>query len=418
MKTAAIGGACLALVCSGIAGCDGSDGSECASEGGWRRTCGRACVDSSSDPAHCGACDRPCETGVCRLGGCCLRLARRADELDLLFVIDNSGSVWEQQASLAEQLPRMVTALGTGDLDSDGERDFEPPRSVHVGVVTSDMGVGGFDIPTCEEAELGDDAILLDAGDLSIPGCVPGDYSFLDYRPGYDPVAFAEDLGCMVRAGRDGCGWEQPLEAALKAVTPSTSPTRFAMDTTGHADGANVGFMRQDAVLAVVLLTDEDDCSVADPELFDPSSGTYEGGLNLRCFDHPAAAHPVARYVDGLLAVKEQPGQLVYAVIAGVPADLAAEGVGNEEILADDRMQQVLDDADPDRLRSSCTKPDGTVAYPPRRMVEVARGLRDRGAQTTVQSICEADLAPAVDAVLRALADVDVSLSDGLLCPL
>ena len=31
--------------------------------------------------------------------------------------------------------------------------------------------------------------------------------------------------------------------------------------------GANAGFLREDAVLAIVLVADEDDCSVSDPDL-------------------------------------------------------------------------------------------------------------------------------------------------------
>ena len=50
-------------------------------------------------------------------------------------------------------------------------------------------------------------------------------------------------------------GFEQQLEATLKAVTPSTAATRFFGDTTGHADGANAGFRREGAVLAIVFHT-------------------------------------------------------------------------------------------------------------------------------------------------------------------
>ncbi|MDQ3366665.1 MAG: hypothetical protein M3680_14670 [Myxococcota bacterium] len=33
-------------------------------------TCGGACRDVATDPAHCGACDRPCASGTCSAGQC------------------------------------------------------------------------------------------------------------------------------------------------------------------------------------------------------------------------------------------------------------------------------------------------------------------------------------------------------------
>ena len=38
-------------------------------------------------------------------------------KVDLLFVVDNSGSMSEEQRALAEQFPVMVRMLATGDLD-------------------------------------------------------------------------------------------------------------------------------------------------------------------------------------------------------------------------------------------------------------------------------------------------------------
>ncbi len=47
---------------------------------------------------------------------------------------------------------------------------------------------------------------------------------------GYDPDALATDVERVVAGlGIGGCAFEQPLEAALKAVSPSSRPTRCAM---------------------------------------------------------------------------------------------------------------------------------------------------------------------------------------------
>ena len=69
------------------------------------------------------------------------------DQVDVLFVIDNSGSMSEEQVKLSKELPRLVRVLASGDLDgvpnADGQPDFQPVASLHLGVVSSDLGVNG-----------------------------------------------------------------------------------------------------------------------------------------------------------------------------------------------------------------------------------------------------------------------------------
>src|SRR5687768_8730806 len=63
------------------------------------------------------------------------------DQVDLLFVIDNSGSMAEEQVKLNAQLPRLVQVLTTGDFDgtpnADGQLDFKPVGSLRLGVVST-----------------------------------------------------------------------------------------------------------------------------------------------------------------------------------------------------------------------------------------------------------------------------------------
>lgn len=73
-------------------------------------------------------------------------------ELDLLFVVDNSGTMTEEQAALTRELPEMMRAITEGDLDVDGTPESQPFDSVRVGAITSDMGVGGFTVPNCDVA--------------------------------------------------------------------------------------------------------------------------------------------------------------------------------------------------------------------------------------------------------------------------
>src|SRR6185295_7150212 len=93
------------------------------------------------------------------LGGCGHLEVRN---LDLLFVVDDSGSMKEEQASLQRELPHMIERLTTGDIDGDGDADQLPIDELHLGVVSSDMGLVGISgIDKCEG--LGDDGLLLHA---------------------------------------------------------------------------------------------------------------------------------------------------------------------------------------------------------------------------------------------------------------
>jgi hypothetical protein len=337
--------------------------------------------------------------------------------VDLLLVVDNSNSMAEEQASLAAELPSLVRSLvEPPDADADGQPDWVPIPDLRVGVVTTDMGTGGFAVTTCVRSDFGDDGVLRTAGNPGLTGCMATYPPFLQFEPsgGTPAEAFAADVSCVATVGTGGCGFEQPLEAALKALSPAAPtastgpgyvPPRFFRDTRGHGDGANDGFVRDDSLLAVVVVTDEEDCSALDPTFFDPSSPTYGAtDLNLRCSVHAAEAlHPVSRYVEGLAALRAgRPDLLAFALIAGVPPDLASPEPTDEAyaaILADERMQERIDPAMPTRLVPSCNVPGRGVAFPPRRLVEVARGLG--AARSTVQSICQADFSPAAGAIAR-----------------
>jgi len=324
------------------------------------------------------------------------------DQLDLLLMIDNSSSMAEEQASLAAALPELIEELATHY------------TSMQVGVITSDMGVGGFTVPTCVNRDFGDDGLLRTLGQTADPDCMATYPRFMAWQAGgsLSSADFASQLGCVAVAGNGGCGFEQQLEAVLKALTPSTSPIRFHDDTTGHGDGANSAFVRTDSILATILLTDEEDCSAADPELFDPTSSTYgPTELNLRCFNHPEAVHPVSRFTNGLKALRADPQDVIFAAIAGVPTDLVSDptAIDYDAILSDGRMIETIDPDMTNRLLPSCNVEGVGVAFPPRRIVQVAQSFGSNG---VVQSICQEDYTPVVDAILQRVA-VRVSGSCG-----
>ena len=82
-------------------------------------------------------------------------------------------------------------------------------------------------------------------------------------------------------------------------------------------------FLRDDSLLVVLMITDEDDCSALDPDVYNRMSTRYPAPeLNLRCFQYTEAVHPVERYTQGLLATRADPDLLIFAAITGIPDDL------------------------------------------------------------------------------------------------
>lgn len=319
------------------------------------------------------------------------------DTIDVLLVIDDSATMGEEQAALAAEVPRIVRALATGDIDGDGAPEFWPADGVRLGVVSTDMGSGGFTAPGCDAPDFGDDGIL-----QTSPACEEAYPSFLEWR-GADIDAIAPDAGCLAALGTGGCTIRQPLEAALKALAPARSGISFAMGTTGHGDGANWDFAQGGARLAIILLTNADDCSAADPSLFDPASTFYESEPTLRCVAHPEALHAVQRYVDGAMAIRHIELTFFEAIV-GVPPDLVADpaAIDYEAVLSDPRMQITLEPSDPAGIAPSCEAAGRGAAYPPRRIVQLARDLEAGFGNALVQSICEpAGLGGAVTAILE-----------------
>jgi len=330
-------------------------------------------------------------------------------ELDLLLVIENAGNLLPVQYSLTRQFPRMIDSLVSGELrDADGTllRMGTPVTSLHLGVVDSDMGSGGFDLPTCADSNFGDDGILRSASPVGAPECAPSYPTFLDFRTDTgDPATLASDATCLaLGVGTDGCGIEQHLDAMLKAITPSSSPLTFQQHSAGHGDHLNAGFLRADSVLAVILLAEEDDCSASDGDLFNSASTTYPLELNLRCATYPEALHPVSRYVDGLLALRpDHPERVVFGVLAGVPADLIPDSgpVDYSLVLIDPRMQTVPDPSAPSHLQPSCVAAGRGWTFPPVRITTLARDLDVADAHVALQSSCQGEFDKPMTAILN-----------------
>jgi hypothetical protein len=365
------------------------------------------------------------------------------DKVDLLFMVDNSGSMREEQVSLREEFPKIISVLTTG-MRSNG-MPFPPAKDLHLGVVSSDMGLVGISgIDKCDGQ--GDDGMMLNMPSPDVAGCQASYPRFLTYTAGVnDTGQTSTDFQCIASLGTEGCGFEQQLEAALKALWPSIDidpetgdpiePNRIlflpdgdGFGQLGHGDTTNAGFLRNDpavglSLIAIIMVTDEEDCSSKNTIHFIPNP--LEGDplamqdLNLRCFYNPQNLYPLERYINGYKALR--PGTnsnlVIFGAIVGVPQDLVTpEDYANLEwsddtareafydnLLGDPRMQEVVDMSRPagmGNLQPACNSNQG-VAYPARRIVEVARGF---GANGTVHSICQEDLGPAMDAIIDVIA--------------
>jgi hypothetical protein len=215
-----------------------------------------------------------------------------------------------------------------------------------------------------------------------------------------------------------GCPFEQQLESMWKALAPSSAPRgaptelyTFASNGRGQGDQANVGFLRENAVLAIVHLSDEDDCSVTDPGkvLFEQTAEAQAeyGPLNLRCgkTNDPKLVRNSERYVTGLRSLKPgHPERIVFAAVVGVPVAPIAQGASYDELLALPEMLFQENPLKPGFPKTACSVlADGkdNEAYPGRRFLQVAKSL---GAQSVVESICAETYGPVLDRMIDKIA--------------
>ncbi|MDW8362940.1 MAG: hypothetical protein RMK74_11115 [Myxococcales bacterium] len=318
--------------------------------------------------------------------------------VDILWVVDNSHSMREEQNNLAANFPRLVQTLtNPPDSNRDGEPDYPPVTDLRLGIVSTDLGVGMYTgIVNCD-AE-GDRAALIGRARTEDPACasVSLDPPFVTYDPAA-PAQAEQQFSCLARLGIDGCGLEQQLEVSLRALTERAAPGE-----------PNAGFVRDHSLLAIVLVTDEEDCSAADPSIFDPSPAAVErlGPMATRCAEHPEMLHPVTRYVNGWRALRfgDMRHNLVVAAITGVPSDLVRDPfrIDYEALLADERMRYRRT-PDGRNLEAACSFGGVGSAHPARRIVEAIRPFGEVRAGL-VQSICATDFGPAMEAIGRLVA--------------
>jgi hypothetical protein len=221
-------------------------------------------------------------------------------KLDVLLVIDNSVSMSDKQDVLEQTLPVFVSRItnppcldGTGKPVAvqptvgtqaciTGTRQFTA-SDIHIGVVSTSLGAHGGSV--CSAPAAGDDPALthLDdkgelLGKLRTGLTTWQNAGFLSWDPkgitgSSDPVDLTANLAAtVVAAGDHGCGYEAPLEAMYRFLVDPDPPssvqivnsltTPVGINDTLLAQRA--GFLRPDSAVAVVILSDENDCSIRD----------------------------------------------------------------------------------------------------------------------------------------------------------
>ena len=372
--------------------------------------------------------------------------------LDLLFVIDNSGSMGSEQARTAQAVAEFVQEMGD-ELGSD----------LRIAVTTTDNGnpwcsgtgieAGSLQLSACtsrlqefmfngvEQIDATQEACL-DICELDSLPIVPT-ATHLDEaaapRPwievgaegsNLDGVTLEQALACAAPQGIAGCGFEQPLESMKKALERSSDPL-----------DPSYGFLRPWARLAVVLVTDEVDCSYApgfetiflpdgnhafwgNPDL--PNSGTCwnasvacdgEGPALGDCHpqDYDVDGNPtdpasaviwsLDRYVQVLEAIDESkqeyrpPGSVSVALIAGVPQGYAD---GTEELVYSNGLAGDPGFAAEFGVDPGCESATGQ-AVPPVRELALAEQFPVDGSPS-VHSVCSESYEPAMNAIGRTLA--------------
>jgi len=264
--------------------------------------------------------------------------AHETRDVDILFVIDNSPDMGPKQDLLIAAFPDLVQHVGQlpGGLPN-----------LKLGVISTNMGTPPHALAMCDGA--GDDGVLQNTP--RIGACIPpegGARYIMDIDDGAggrtrNYTGPIEDVfACIAKLGENGCDFERPFDALKRAL-----------DGT---QGLNEGFPRGGSYLAVVFLTAEDDCSSADPTLYDPSAtigplaeyrctefgvvcdgmvlprsaGTYQACESRQ--DSPYMPHPET--YAGFLYEQRSYAQLFVAAIAGDAEPFSVEQSGYLTLLA------------------------------------------------------------------------------------
>ena len=326
-------------------------------------------------------------------------------DVDILFVIDDSPSMADKQANLRANFPNFINVLNTitGGLPN-----------IHLGVITSDLGTLDATGQTGPAIGSGQGACSgrgkggnLQTNGAPVTGVFISDIKNMDGTRTQNYTGTLSDaFSAMATVGVNGCGFEQHISAAHQALLTSNT--------------ANAGFLRQSAYLAVIILGDEDDCSMYHSTLLgsDPNLGPLQSfrctrfgvtcdqggadpnamnqvGPKGNCHSNNSKTYltSIADEVAFFKGLKTDTSQVIVADI-GAPAtpvetELRAPPGGGSAIPA---------------LAHSCTYVDSAnmteVGDPTVRVTEFLNGFPNR---STFSTICQQDLSGALTQIAQLL---------------
>jgi hypothetical protein len=350
-------------------------------------------------------------------------------DVDVLFMVDNSAEVVKAQAKLVDAFPAFIAALD----QSTGGRP-----NLHVAIVSSDMGAGSTTNGCSGNGQAG---LFQTAPKRIVNGALcdtmlTGGARFIEYVNGNTNANYTGDIAdvfsCIAPLGEDGCGFEQ----SLLSLTHALGADNFDASGVPRPPAENAGFLRSNAILAIVMVTNEDDCSApggAASELFSDTAAAslaspFGPGTGYRCneFGHlcgsppappprlppdgdygatvalqdcvPAEDQgrliPVSAFEAALKALKPDPAnQILVAAITGVYPTTYT--VGWSSVAA-----RISNDPGWPAVKHSCVGSDASFADP---AVRISALTHRFGARGLLESICDGDFRPAMQRIGAAI---------------
>ncbi len=243
------------------------------------------------------------------------------DKIDLVLVLDNSRSMADKQEILGLAVPDLVDQLVNpyciddevppnkqvvsdplADCPDGYKREFDPILNIHIGIISSSIGGHGAD--ACDAATIlseNDKGHLLnrsstDQGSPDVDGW--NGKKFLVWDPSTEnpthvpqgetvSETLITNLTTMVMGvGEIGCGYEAMLESWYRfLIDPDPYDEIEIVDSKASLVGTDEtllnqrsDFLRPDSLLAVIMLSDENDCSIRDGGQFYFAAQIYQPG--------------------------------------------------------------------------------------------------------------------------------------------
>jgi hypothetical protein len=251
------------------------------------------------------------------------------EAIDILMIVDNSGSMSSYQTQLSGNFQSFITWFVEGNVD------------YHIAITTTDDGNDPVNVTGAAR------------------GAFVGDVITSDMEQDEAEDAFRD----QVNVGTSGTGMEVGLKTAYLALTDEDL-----------LDGPNQGFLREEAELSIVFVSDEEDSSpwpVADyinaffdlkghrdRDVFNASALTVTDESECTA-SQAEASSPGTRYVDVATQTHGLVANLCDDDFAGIVTDLS---------LATSRMTDtyfLTADPDPSTLTVTVEGPDGSALEVP-----------------------------------------------------